>query len=136
MIPANAGAAGAAAAAAAAALARQEEEEMTRYDPADLDGDWEFKILRSTMGAFRDPVKLRDILEEEAQAGWELVEKFDHARIRLKRRTSFRENDDLLEFDAYRTQAGITQEKLALMILGGIFTALAVGGVVIAVLVN
>ena len=39
----------AAAAAAAAEMLRQEEEEMTKYTDADLQGDWEFKIVRSNL---------------------------------------------------------------------------------------
>ena len=79
------GAAGAAAAAAAAELQRREEEEMTPYNTKDLDEGWEFKILRSNFAAFRNPEKLRAILEEEKRGGWTLVEKFDDQRIRLKR---------------------------------------------------
>lgn len=137
MVPANAGAAGGAAAAAAAAeRARQEEEEMTMYDRDDLDGGWEFKFLRSATGTFRNPETLRRILEEESRAGWELVEKFDNNRIRLKRRTSHRENDHLLEFDAYRSHAGMSEAKLALTIMFSIFAAIALVGVSIAISVN
>jgi hypothetical protein len=64
-------------------LVRQEEEEMSAYSQRDLAEDWEFKILRSTTGVFRDPVRLRAILEEEARAGWSMVEKFDNGRVRL-----------------------------------------------------
>ena len=41
-----------AAAAAEAARQRQEEEEMTNYTDADLQGDWEFKMLRSNLAGF------------------------------------------------------------------------------------
>lgn len=46
-----------AAAAAAAAKRRREEEEehMTPYTPSDLAENWEFKILRSATGSFKDP---------------------------------------------------------------------------------
>lgn len=60
----------AAAGAAAAAIMRQEEEEMTTYTPEDLAQHWEFKILRSVAGQFRNPAWLQTILDEEAQAGW------------------------------------------------------------------
>ena len=76
---------------------------MTSYMPQDLADDWEFNILRSAYGAFNDPERLREILDEEARAGWKLVEKFDHQRIRLKRQTGMKDNDALLDFDAYRT---------------------------------
>ena len=58
---------------------------MTPYQPQDLNDGWEFKILRSLTGAFGKPEKLREFLDEEAKAGWVLVEKFDNNRIRLKR---------------------------------------------------
>jgi hypothetical protein len=75
--------AGAAVAAAAAArAAQQEEEEMTPYTSQDLAENWEFKILRSATGGFRDPVWLHGILQAESRAGWTIVEKFDDNRIR------------------------------------------------------
>jgi hypothetical protein len=117
--------AGAAAAAAAAERQRQqEEEEMTSYSAADLAQDWEFKILRSSTAAFKKPEVLRAILDEEAQAGWMLVEKFDNSRIRLKRPASARALDGKLEFDAYRTTVGISEARLAFAILGAVFGAL------------
>src|SRR5262249_54877230 len=66
---------GPAAAAAAAAQRRREEEEehMTPYTPRDLTENWEFKILRSATGAFKDPAVMQRYLAEEAQAGWTLV---------------------------------------------------------------
>jgi hypothetical protein len=94
----------AAAAAAQRALEerRREEEEMTTYSPRDLDEDWEFKILRSARGSFAVPERLREILADEARAGWKLVEIFDQYRIRLKRPASSRDADGRLEFDPYR----------------------------------
>ncbi len=95
-----------AAAAAAAARRRQEEEELTRYTPADLAGDWQFKILTSPFARFNNPDYFRNVLEEEAQAGWTLVEKFDGSRVRLKRPASYAQIDAKLDFDPYRTTAG------------------------------
>src|SRR5437762_4775739 len=94
---------------------------MTPYHPQDLTGDWEFKILRSMTGAFGRPEKLKAILEEEAKAGWILIEKFDNGRIRLKRPASARGGDAALGFDPYRTYAGISEGKftLTVFILGG-----------------
>jgi hypothetical protein len=116
--------AGAAASAAAAAernrLLAQEEEEMTPYSTTDLAQDWEFKIVRSAMGRFGNPAFLQKVLAEEARAGWVLVEKFDNARIRLKRSSAARERDGKLDFDPYRTEAGTPQTLLTLTILGGI----------------
>jgi hypothetical protein len=83
------------AAAAAAAKRRREEEEehMTPYTARDLDENWEFKILRSASGAFKDPAVMQRYLAEEVQAGWTLVEKFDNSRIRLKRPAAARQQD-------------------------------------------
>ncbi|MBX3359441.1 MAG: hypothetical protein KF745_13560 [Phycisphaeraceae bacterium] len=125
--------AGASAAAAGAAAARrraeqQEEERMTGYSDADLGeagtggtggaGGWEFKILRSATGAFRKPEVLRRALEEEAKAGWVLLEKFDSQRIRLKRPAAARSGDSALGFDPYRTDFGVAETRLGLLIAG------------------
>jgi hypothetical protein len=111
-------AAAAAGAAAAAESRRQEEEEMTPYSEGELSEGWEFKILRSNMNAFRKPEKLKKVLEEEGQAGWVLVEKFDDNRLRLKRPASARRADAALNFDAYRTQVGLSDARMILVILG------------------
>ena len=128
---AGAGAA-AAAAAAAAEMQRQEEEEMTPYSPKDLDDGWEFKILRSNFAAFRNPEKLRAILEEEKRGGWILVEKFDDQRIRLKRPAGAKlaQSEFADGYDPYRTTAGTSQGVVALAALG---VAVAFGLIVIAV---
>lgn len=119
--------AGAGATAAAAAEAqrrmREEEEELTPYSTSDLAQDWEFKIVRSAMGSFRKPEFLRQVLEEEARAGWVLVEKFDNQRIRLKRSALARERDGKLDFDPYRTELGLSQNFTALAIVIGLMAA-------------
>jgi hypothetical protein len=119
---------GAAAAAAAAQRRReqQEEEEMTSYQPQDLSGDWEFKILRSSTGAFGKPTKLKQALDLEAKAGWTLVEKFDNQRIRLKRPVSARSGDGALDFDPYRTYVGLSDVRFALALVAIIFGMLSV----------
>ena len=96
---------------------------MTPYQPQDLGADWEFKILRSVTSAFGRPGKLKKALDQEAKAGWALVEKFDNNRIRLKRPTSARSGDGELGFDPYRTHFGMPEITFALalvaLILGG-----------------
>src|SRR5438105_15873179 len=105
--------AGAAAAAAAALRRRREEEESrTGYTHADLAEGWEFKFLRSATGAFRTPEGLRKAVEEEARAGWVLLEKFDNRRLRFKRPLSARSGDAALSIDAYRTSYGLSEGKL------------------------
>jgi hypothetical protein len=108
----------------------QEEEEMTPYRPQDLSDDWEFKILRSVTGTFRKPEKLKEALDQEAKAGWALVEKFDNSRIRLKRRESARSGDGALGFDPYRTHVGMSEGRFALMLV-----ALILGGTLLVAFV-
>ena len=69
-----------------------EEEDMARYTPDALQGDWEFKIARSDSVAFHKPEVLERLVEEEAQAGWVMLEKFDDNRIRFKRPHSMKPN--------------------------------------------
>jgi len=91
------GGAAAVAAARKRALRDQEEEEkMTQYEPEDLQDDWEFKIVRSPAAAFRRPETLRQLIDEEAQSGWVLLEKLDDSRVRFKRSTRSRYRDALL----------------------------------------
>ncbi len=107
-----------AAAAAAAARRRreQEEEEMTVMN-TDPSGAIEYKIIRSATGAFKDPARFRAALDEEARAGWELVEKLDNSRARLRRSTECRKRDADLGQDPYRTQVGMSETVLALWIV-------------------
>lgn len=110
------------------ALLQEEEEQLTPYDsketidpmdekvqPKSRKGNsdprlvgWEFKILRSPQDSFRDPVQLKQVLEEEAIAGWILLEKLDDRRLRFKRPIAMREvlRSDLLPIDPYRTTYG------------------------------
>lgn len=101
-----------------------EEEVMTQYSRDDLEEDWEFKIVRSTFGAFRNPRSLNSLLEEEALAGWEMVEKFDDNRVRFKRPRRARANDGMLpnNYDPYRTQFGAFGSRGALV--AGVILAL------------
>ncbi|HEV2970512.1 MAG TPA: hypothetical protein VGY55_11020 [Pirellulales bacterium] len=115
----SAGAAAAAAGAAAAAeRMRQEEEEMTKYADADLKDDWEFKIVRSNTASFKNPETLRRVCEEEAQAGWILLEKFDNQRLRFKRPASARAGDAaLIGYDPYRSNYGISALAIVMIVL-------------------
>jgi len=94
-IPTTSAATTVAAAAAAAERKRRlqkEEEQMTRYRTEELEG-WEFKIVRAATRKFRRPEVLQRVCEEEARAGWEMLEKFDDSRIRFKRRIDHRAED-------------------------------------------
>jgi hypothetical protein len=113
-----AGAAGATAAAAAERRRLQEEEEMTAYSQEELQG-WEFKIVRANTSVFGKPEVLNKLIQEEARAGWALVEKFDDQRIRFKRPVSARQNDGQLPPDVnpYRTHYGMSTIRFTLLIL-------------------
>ncbi len=106
----------------------QEEETMTHYTQEDLEGRWEFKIVRSSTGAFKNRAKLAALLEEESLAGWEMVELFDNHRIRLKRPISDRRKDSQLPpgMDPYRTQVGFAEGPLVAAIIG-VVLALGLG---------
>ena len=93
---------------------------MTSYTPKDLAEDWEFKILRSNCGSFRNPEKLRAVLDQESRGGWMLVEKFDDCRIRLKRPagTKVIQGDFEDGYDPYRTSVGMSQGALVMAFLG------------------
>lgn len=107
----------------------QEEEEMTRYTREELDDDWEFKIVRSTTGAFKKRAVVEQVKAEEAAAGWVMIEKFDDNRIRFKRPLSAQRNDAALPrgIDPYRTTYGMGEGTIALVILG---VCAAVGGAI------
>ncbi len=130
---------GAAAGVAAAAAAKkrrmmqEEEESLTTYNSDDLDG-WEFKIVRSATGAFKKRDVVEKLCQEEARAGWEMVEKFDNSRIRFKRRTDRRAQDSHLEFDPYRISYGMGEGKIVVLILGLVFGVLAAVLVTLAAL--
>ena len=112
-------------------LAR-EEESMTGYTQDELQGDWEFKIVRSESGAFRKPQVLSQLVEEEAQAGWVLLEKFDDNRVRFKRPQSAQARDIYLPegVDPYRTRYdAFSSQAVGLAVMVGLLMvgALAFG---------
>jgi hypothetical protein len=112
------------AAAVAEQQRRHEEEELTSYRSQDLQG-WEFKILRSATGAFRDPAKLQQALAEEATFGWELVEKFDDQRLRFKRPTASRSLPIPTGSDPYRTEFGMSEARLVFYVVSAITLGMA-----------
>jgi len=112
-------AAGAAAAAKRAAELRQEEENMTGYNADDING-WEFKIIRANTRKFKDSRAVKQLCDEEARAGWEMLEKFDDSRIRFKRKTEHRSRDQYAEIDPYRSEVGVTQGGILTIVLGSL----------------
>ena len=100
---------------------------MTKYSVDEIEGDWEFKIVRSSSGAFRRPEIFQTLLQEESLAGWELVEKLDDRRVRFKRRKDARRRDAALPpgIDPYRSQYGRDTTTAAVII--GVVIALVLG---------
>jgi len=110
---------------------QEEEEEVTPLGP-DPSGPFEYKIIRSSTAAFKNPAKLRAFLEVEARAGWELLEKLDDSRVRLKRNIAWRQQDNDLAQDPYRTKVGVTEGMIAVWaILVALGVAALVGVVVL-----
>lgn len=120
----SAGGAAASAAAVAAArraeMLRKEEEDMTKYSGEDIEG-WEFKIVRSATEKFKNYDEVKKVCDQEAQAGWEMVEKFDNGRIRFKRKIENRAGDAHRSVDPYRTNVGMSPGTLAAVIVGVVF---------------
>jgi hypothetical protein len=125
---------------AAAEKRRQDDEEeaMAAYSDEELAQDWEFKIVRSSTSQFGKRDEFRALVEEEAVAGWQLLEKLDDSRVRFKRPASARQKDELLPkgMDPYRTTYGWSEGKLAFVIIGTIVSALLVFFGVIALLAS
>lgn len=69
--------------------------------------DLEYKIIQSQTPLFADTAKMHEVLEQEAKAGWRLLEKEDNYRIKVQRDISHRAGDKDLDFDAYRTSVGV-----------------------------
>jgi hypothetical protein len=69
---------------------------------------WEFKIVRAHRDVFRNPVVFQKLCEEEALAGWIMLEKIDDRRVRFKRLIALREVLDAskLSYDPYRCHYG------------------------------
>lgn len=69
---------------------------------------WEYKIVRSNSDIFRNSEIFHRLCQEEAQAGWILLEKLDDQRVRFKRSYIKRDSIDTknLAFDPYRSQYG------------------------------
>lgn len=92
---------------------------MTTYSTDQLSDDWEFKIVRSNTRAFGRPSTLNRLLQEEARAGWTMVEKFDDQRIRFKRPRQARLDDAKLPpgVDPYRVHYGMSPFAFTLLIV-------------------
>ena len=102
---------------------------MTKYNSQDMEG-WEFKIVRANTNRFKNPEKLRQVCDEEAKTAWELIEKFDNQRLRFKRRTDRRANDQFAKTDPYRTSIGISEGQIVMIVVAILLVA---GGVALTI---
>ena len=121
-VPSTAATTGAIAASAAAKHQRElqrEEEIMTKYSADEIEG-WEFKILRASTRKFKDPEFFRKTCQEEARAGWEMLEKFDDNRVRFRRKIEHRDGDLHREIDPYRTLVGMSMDRLGFLIVASV----------------
>jgi hypothetical protein len=88
---------------------------------------WEFKILRSERDLFATPATLQQACDEEAIAGWILLEKLDDRRLRFKRPIAMREVIDplTLGFDPYRSVYGASHRwRQRLLVAMGVLALL------------
>ena len=69
---------------------------------------WEYKIVRASRDLFRDSTILQKLRDEEAEAGWILLEKLDDRRIRFKRPIAMAQilESEYLKIDPYRSHYG------------------------------
>ena len=105
-------------------LQHEEEEDRTPYTEEELMQDWEFKIVRTSCGLFDRPEFLQRVLGEEARVGWQLVEKFDATRVRLKRHPG-QAGGAAAGHDPYRTWVGPRSNAyIALWIFCGVCAVL------------
>jgi hypothetical protein len=124
-VPSTAAPSGTTAAAAAEHQRKmqRDEELMTKYSVDEIEG-WEFKIVRASTRKFKDPEFFRKVCEEEARAGWEMLEKFDDNRIRFRRKIEHPDGDLHRDIDPYRTLVGISADQLGLLIAASVLAGL------------
>jgi hypothetical protein len=123
-----------------AAAAKRREQEQEREELAmieslsreDGEGRYEYKVLRSYTNAFRNPERRRQILNEEARAGWEMVAKLDNARL-IVRRPRTTQDSPIQGIDPYRTQVDTNLPAMFGALIGLIFL---VGLIVMAIFLN
>ena len=107
---------------------KQDEEEeslMAEFMKNDKSGEWEYKIIRGTLGEFRSEARMQRALEAESRASWELAMKLDDERLVLRRPRSARGQDANLDpgVRPYRTDYG---GKTILLIVGMLLLILGV----------
>lgn len=89
----------------------QQEESYTNYDP-----NFEYKILRRYYLPFDN---IKEVILEEKQNNWEVVEILDNKRIRFKRLISKRDEITNSKIDPYRTVYAKPYENFYLILQFG-----------------
>jgi hypothetical protein len=69
----------------------------------------EYKVITSNTPMFLNTAKLKQLLAEEAQAGWDLEELIDSSKIKVSRDKSHRSGDGSRSLDPYRISVGMNQ---------------------------
>jgi hypothetical protein len=116
----------------AAAQKQQAEEEASMQSEA----GYEYKVMRSATGSFRNRETLARMLDEEHEAGWELAEKLDDRRVRLKRSVEHRAADSSRTFDPYRTTFGMGEAAFALLVTVGTLGVLVILLLIVGLIVS
>lgn len=97
-------------------LMQQREEEAAIPQAGANLADFEFKILHTWVSvgkySFAVPETMDRILAEEAQNGWELHEKLDDARLRLRRRAACRNQPASPTIPVYRSTVLVREAKI------------------------
>ncbi|CDM93406.1 MAG: hypothetical protein P5702_05605 [Limnospira sp. PMC 1291.21] len=79
--------------------------------------DWEYKIVRAQRDLFRNPKTFEKLCQEEAIAGWVMVEKLDDRRIRFRRPSNYQpsQSDQVALIDPYRSSYGSSFNLMGLL---------------------
>lgn len=88
----------------------------------------EYKVITSNTPMFGNPARLKQILAEEAQAGWDLEELIDANKIKVSRDKSNRSGDGSRSIDPYRINVGMNQA--AFMAIAAVVTVLVILAVI------
>jgi hypothetical protein len=81
-------------------MQNNQEEENSMYQD---NSEYEYKIVRSLGPIFSNKESFDKIIAEEKENGWEMVEMFDAARVRFRRKKSLRNSISYSKIDPYRT---------------------------------
>ena len=81
-------------------MQNNQEEENSMYQD---NSEFEYKIVRSLGPIFSNKESFDKIIAEEKENGWEMVEMFDAARVRFRRKKSLRNSISSSKIDPYRT---------------------------------